>query len=261
MLSIIVRIEEPVKYERRNQNIQTKADNQKKQAELQDKILNMVANSKDDILEDRDLKVTLDESKIQSVQIEQTLKEMENQNKAIEQIRDQFVPVATRVSRLFFVLTDLINVDPMYQYSLEFFRLIYEGAVRSVEGVFEKSQKNDRKAYFISEFTWRLYKNVCRSLFEKDKLLFSFLICLKIMDEVQKETGGLDFPVVRFLMAGATKVELTKPNPTGESGWLTNKAWLAMLEMSEKFKQFKGFDDSFAANIDAWEKIYNSPNP
>jgi dynein heavy chain len=139
MLSIIVRIEEPVKYERRNQNIQTKADNQKKQAELQDKILNMVANSKDDILEDRDLKVTLDESKIQSVQIEQTLKEMENQNKAIEQIRDQFVPVAARVSRLFFVLTDLINVDPMYQYSLEFFRLIYEGAVRSVEGVFEKS--------------------------------------------------------------------------------------------------------------------------
>jgi dynein heavy chain len=99
----------------------------------------MVANSKDDILEDRDLKVTLDESKIQSVQIEQTLKEMENQNKAIEQIRDQFVPVAARVSRLFFVLTDLINVDPMYQYSLEFFRLIYEGAVRSVEGVFEKS--------------------------------------------------------------------------------------------------------------------------
>lgn len=136
--------------------------------------------------------------------------------KQIEVIRDQFVPVATRVSRLFFVLADLINVDPMYQYSLEFFRLIYENAIRSVEGVFEKAQKNDRKAYFISEFTWRLYKNVCRSLFEKDKLLFSFLICLKIMDEVQKDTGGLDFLSVRFLMAGATKVDMTRPNPTAE---------------------------------------------
>ena len=64
MLSIIVRIEEPAKYERRNACIQIKADNQKKQAELQDKILNLVANSQDDILEDRELKVTLDESKI-----------------------------------------------------------------------------------------------------------------------------------------------------------------------------------------------------
>jgi dynein heavy chain, axonemal len=69
--------------------------------------------------------------------------------KAIDTIRDSFVPVATRVSRLFFVLMDLINVDPMYQYSLEFFRLIYEGAIKSVEGVFEKNQKNDRRAYFI----------------------------------------------------------------------------------------------------------------
>lgn len=222
----------------------------------------MVANSQDDILEDRELKVTLDESKVQSVQIEQTLKEMENTMKQIELIRDQFVPVATRVSRLFFVLTDLINVDPMYQYSLEFFRLIYENAIRSVEGIFEKAQKNDRKAYFISEFTWRLYKNVCRSLFEKDKLLFSFLICLKIMDEVQKDTGGLDFASVRFLMAGATQVELTKPNPTDDcGGWLTNKSWLAFLEMSSKFKQFAGFDDDFVKNLGAWEKIYSSPNP
>jgi dynein heavy chain len=85
------------------------------------------------------LKVTLDESKISSIQIEQTLKDTENTMKQIETIRDTFIPVATRVSRLFFVLTDLINVDPMYQYSLEFFRLIYESSITSVEGVYEKS--------------------------------------------------------------------------------------------------------------------------
>ena len=156
---------------------------------------------------------------------------------------------------------DLINVDPMYQYSLEFFRNIYEPSVKSVEGIYEKNQKTERRNYFISEFLWRLYKNVSRSLFEKDKLLFSFLICLKIMDETMKETGGLDFPAVRFLMAGATQVELTRPNPTGEDGWLTNKSWLAFLEMSSKFSQFAGFDTDFEKNVSAWEKIYNSLEP
>jgi len=34
--------------------------------------------------------------------------------KAIQTVKEQFVPVATRVSRLFFVLSDLMNVDPMY---------------------------------------------------------------------------------------------------------------------------------------------------
>ena len=46
--------------------------------------------------------------------IEASLKEMEVTMKQIEVIRDHFLSVALRVSRLFFVLMDLINVDPMY---------------------------------------------------------------------------------------------------------------------------------------------------
>lgn len=181
--------------------------------------------------------------------------------KSIEQTRANFDPISIRVSRLFFVLADLINVNDMYQYSLEYYKLIYENAIRSVEGVIEKQNRQARKAYFISEFQKRLYRSVCRSLFEKDKLLFSFLLCLKIMDEVQQAEGGLDFAAVRFLMAGGTQVEITKPNPCGASGWLSNKAWLAILEISSKFKVFKNFDEDFIKYISVWEKIYNSAKP
>lgn len=61
--------------------------------------------------------------------------------KQIDAIRDHFSPVAKRVARLFFVLADLMNIDPMYQYSLKFFCMIYERALDKAEGKVEKQDK------------------------------------------------------------------------------------------------------------------------
>jgi dynein heavy chain len=150
----------------------------------------------------------------------------------------------------------------MYQYSLEFFKNIFEGAVRSAEAAgYEKNQKKEKRVYWVNEFTKRLYLNVSRSLFQKHVLLFSFLMCLKIMDELMMAEGGINQAELRFFLAGATQVELTKPNPTGDGGWLTDKSWLSILEMSSKFETFKGLDESFIKDSKAWEKIYASANP
>ena len=171
--------------------------------------------------------------------------------KTINKIRDENVPVGLRVSRLFFVLTDLTNVDPMYQYSLDFFKHIFAMTLKSADEAGldrTKNYKQQKRNYWINEFTRRLYANVSRSLFQRHILLFSFLICLKIMDENLLLTeGGLNLSELRFLMAGATQVDMTKPNPTGESGWLSDKAWLGILEMTTKFDSFKGLDDDFTA--------------
>lgn len=91
----------------------------------------------------------------------------------------------------------------MYQYSLDFFKHIFGLTLKSAEAAgIEKSQKAERREYWIKEFTRKLYENVSRSLFQRHNLLFSFLICLKIMDEVTE--GGLNLTELRFLMAGST---------------------------------------------------------
>jgi dynein heavy chain, axonemal len=65
MLTIVVKHEEPKKYDTYNDNVTKKANNDSILVELQDKILNQIANSSADILEDDELVVTLDESKSQ----------------------------------------------------------------------------------------------------------------------------------------------------------------------------------------------------
>jgi len=68
--------------------------------------------------------------------------------------------------------------------------------------------KKEKYNHFIHEFTRRMFKQVSWSLFENHKLLFSFLITLKVMDEklLQGDGAGLNTSELRFMMAGSTKV-------------------------------------------------------
>ena len=63
MLNIVVTHEDPNNMKKRNDAIVKKADNMIKKSALEDKILNQIATSEVDILEDDVLIETLDESK------------------------------------------------------------------------------------------------------------------------------------------------------------------------------------------------------
>jgi hypothetical protein len=80
------------------------------------------------------------------------------------------------------------------------------------------------------------------------------LMCLMIMAE---EEGRLDQKEVRFMMTGATSVDMERPNPSGEGGWMSDKIWASVLQLSKEYEPFKGLDVSFEKQTDEWERIYN----
>lgn len=52
------------------------------------------------------------------------------------------------------------------------------------------------------EFLSSLYRNICRSLFEKDKMIFSFLLTIKL----NQMANDVDMNEFRFLLTGGVSL-------------------------------------------------------
>lgn len=61
----------------------------------------------------------------------------EETERDIDATRLEYVPVAVRTQILFFCVSDLSNVDPMYQYSLEWFLGIFMAGIANSQAAGE----------------------------------------------------------------------------------------------------------------------------
>ncbi|KAL5267409.1 hypothetical protein ACHWQZ_G004450 [Mnemiopsis leidyi] len=248
MLGIVVAKERPELEEKKQTLIVESAKNKKQLKEIEDKILEVLSSSEGNILEDETAVQVLSSSKILSEEITEKQVIASATEQEIDTARSGYKPVAEYSSILFFCLSDLANIEPMYQYSLTWFINLF---ISSIEQSVKSDDLTTRLGNLNDHFLKNVYRNVCRSLFEKDKLLFSVMLTISIY----KFKGEIDDAVWRFLLTGG--VGMGNPHPNPYPDWLTDKAWQELVYASE-LPNLQNL--AFPLNPD-FKDLYDSPEP
>uniref|UniRef100_A0A8C3L5I1 Dynein axonemal heavy chain 12 n=1 Tax=Chrysolophus pictus TaxID=9089 RepID=A0A8C3L5I1_CHRPC len=255
LLGIVVAKERPELEEERNALILQSAANKKSLKEIEKKILETLQSSEGNILEDESAIRVLDSAKVMANEITKKQQIAEKTELKIAQSREGYRPIAEHSSVLFFSIADLANIDPMYQYSLSWFVNLF---INSIHDSNKSKILEKRLRYLTDHFTYNLYCNVCRSLFEKDKLLFSFLLCCNLL-MAKNEIERQEF---MFLLTAGVGLKNKYKNP--DPSWLPDKSWDELCRASE-IPALKGLSEKFmhniTENIGEWQKIYDSKEP
>lgn len=233
---------------------------------LDSQLLERLSNSSGNLLDDLELIEVLANTKQTAKEVEQKLKDAEEKKSEINVKREQYRPVATRGSVMYFCMTDMtlisnpVTLQPtgwMYNCSLVQFLAQFDLSVRNSE----KSQvTNKRVEKIIDYLTYQVYRYMNRGLFERDKTLFKLMLAMRI----QTVSGELSQADVGLLLRGGSALDIKSEKPSPFK-WMPDKVWLNLVQLSRHvFAQKRIFGDlieKLTANESAWRKWYDDNDP
>jgi len=222
MLSEIIKIEMPEIEENKIRILEENFKNQATLKDIEDRILDNLSSKKDNIeetLKSSELIDILTEAKETAKVISIRMEESKKMSEEIDKKRKTYIPSAFRASVLFFALLELSTIDPMYQFSLFHFKSLFKQTVNKIPPVDSLDQ---RILDINSKFSKEFFDYTCRSLYEKDKILFAFVMCVKILQNEQPEK--IKSKELRLFLAGPSS-ELNYQLPDNPTKWISATDW------------------------------------
>ncbi|GCC35872.1 hypothetical protein chiPu_0014361, partial [Chiloscyllium punctatum] len=217
---------------------------------LEDELLTRLSAAEGNFLGDTELVERLETTKLTAAEIEQKVKvnEAKENELRINEAREYYRPAAARASLLYFIINDLRKMNPIYQFSLKAFNIVFHKAIEWTE---QSEDLKERVANLTDSITYSVFLYTSRGLFERDKIVFISHTTFQILlmnNEIDPEE--LDF-FLRFT------VEQTYKSPVD---FLSTQSWSAIKTMA-MMDEFRGLDRDIEGSAKRWKKFVESECP
>jgi dynein heavy chain len=247
-----------------------------KMGELEDEILDRLANAEGDITEDVDLIEGLEETKRISTDISKKSVVAKETQAEIKITSQKYTSVADRSSMLFFLMSDLAKIHSYYVYSLAAYtRVFYRGidlvttkpepeldeegnplAEQPPQRVVELNDEElaARCIVLNESITMATFNYLRRGNFEKDKLTVATLMTTRIL----VDNDLLPAEDVSYLFMGKIHPDPGNMGPLHE--WMPEALW-PKIKALEGLKQFGGLGDAMHSDSDDWLSWFDGAAP
>jgi dynein heavy chain len=257
LLGVVVNLEEPKLEEQKSELTVRVAAGKRKLKDLEDQILKLLAETEGSLLDDESVVGTLQVSKTTSEEVTAQMKIAEETEIKIDLAREGYRVAAIRATIVFFVLNDMASVDPMYQFSLDaYVELFIISIEQSRQSSVPQSEITGRNKAINTYHTLAVYTYTCRGLFERHKLMFSYLMTLRILQSENKIIAE----ELNFLLVGGTVLDKDKQPKNPGSDFIDELAWDNLTEL-EQLSVFQGLASGMDQNIREWKQWFMSSAP
>ncbi|KAF7232655.1 hypothetical protein EG68_06684 [Paragonimus skrjabini miyazakii] len=226
--------------------------NRRRILELENSLLYRLANTQGSLVDDQGLVDVLQTTKTTAIEVAQQLTLAQDTEAEITAAREEFRPVAARGSLLYFLITELTGVNPMYHTGLSRFLRLFDKSMALSEPCPVTSKRVTSIINYMTRSVWAF---AVRGMFKMDRTMTTLMLALRI-DLQRKNIRQEEFTT--FIQGGsALDLKLVPPKP---GKWVTDMTWLNLVALS-KLNEFANIVQQVLGAERQWRQWFDKEAP
>ncbi|KAF4324411.1 hypothetical protein G195_002224 [Phytophthora kernoviae 00238/432] len=169
LLGVTIQHEQPELEQEKSELLRQEEDCKVQLASLEKQLVEALATSEGDILENTILVESLTKTKATSAEIETALERSAKKSEELDEKRDTYCPFAHEGAKMFFLVKQLSAVNHMYRFSLASFLGLFKATLATK---MESSSTKDRILRLIPILEYKILMFVGRALFKEHRPMF-----------------------------------------------------------------------------------------